>query len=62
MARPSYKKKYEEALHLLAKMVKEHEYLEAMLWAEEQKKLYHMGKLSDDKVKKLNETEGWTWD
>ena len=55
-------KKNKETLHLLANMVKEYEYLETQLWAEEQKKLYHMGKLADDKIKKLNETEGWTWD
>lgn len=62
MPRTSYKKKHQEACHLLAKLVKEYECLELAFWEQEQKKLYHMGKLTDAQIKKLNETEGWTWD
>ena len=31
-------------------------------WAYEQKMLYKKGKLSQDRIKMLNNTEGWTWD
>ena len=30
-------------------------------WAEEQKALYHSGKLPQDKIDALNAMDGWTW-
>ena len=34
---------------------------ESLTWEKEQKALYFSGKLPQDKIDRLNATEGWTW-